>query len=380
MKHAHLIPLVGGAAIGASLALQSKPEFIVSWSAFAKNDSFCKEYFKDVPFWTFDKTSNFKTKEVDIITVVPPCSGLSTATPNTARGCSAPQNEHMLISAEFAMARKTKAILIENAPTLYSKGGEEFANRFIPLIDRWGYSMQLVKTSSILHGLPQNRVRSFVILYKGKQIPEFEWIKKSFRPLNIWETFPKSPFATEWDAQSDEMISVLREYYNVATNKLLLKNISGDYSGNPMTAWKVLMDKQIRHHTFKTKPYKYMWDVGKNGKGIMDRSPYFVDNYMNALMWKSAHKMLNPAAPHRQFTIRELMNLMGLPKNFKEIPAKDINVLFQNVPVPTVKTMVEEIAMALDGQRKWYKPNEKITRMNNIKQQIEDINGKPIRR
>ena len=109
----------------------------------------------------------------------------------------------------------------------------------------------------------------------------------------------------------------------------------------------------------------------ESGAGIMDRSPYLVWDHCNALMWKSAHKMLNPAEPSRQFNIRELMNLMGLPKDFKEVPAKDVNVIFQNVPVNTVRTIVEEIQRQLSNDSRWYKPTEKITRVNNIKQQIE---------
>jgi site-specific DNA-cytosine methylase len=77
--------------------------------------------------------------------------------------------------------------------------------------------------------------------------------------------------------------------------------------------------------------------------------------------------MINPASPNRGFTVRELMNLMGMPKDFKEIPAKDINVLFQNVPVNTVKTLVT----ALVSAKNYYKPMHEITRVNNIKQQIE---------
>ncbi|HJY23964.1 MAG TPA: DNA cytosine methyltransferase, partial [Hanamia sp.] len=198
MKHAHIVPLVGGAAIGASLALKSNPEYIASWEVFAKNDSFCREYFKNTPFHTIAANGKTVIREdkyikgldklprVDLITCVPPCSGLSTATPNTSRGCAAPQNEHMLKVAEFGMQTKTLVILIENAPTLYSKGGEEFAIKFLPLCKKYGYTMMLLKTSTILHGLPQNRVRSFCILYKGIKLPEFQWIKKPYKPLHEW--------------------------------------------------------------------------------------------------------------------------------------------------------------------------------------------------
>jgi len=374
MKHAHIVPLVGGAAIGASLALKSNPEYIASWAAFAKNDQFCKEYFIDTPFHIIeDKSAIRLPKRVDIMTCVPPCSGLSTSTPSSSRGCAAPQNEHMLRVAEYGMLTKTQVIIIENAPTLYSQGGEEFAERFLPLTKKYGYSMVLLLTSTILHGLPQNRKRSFVLLYKGSRIPEFEWIQKPYKPLHEWRPENKSTVAKDWSPKTDEMIQALKKHFKVKNNAQLLKGIALEYNNNPVTGWRVVNDFDINHR-FKCEPYKYMQKTSEMGNGIMDRSPYLVWDHCNALMWKSAHKMINPAAPDRQFNIRELMNLMGMPKDFAEIPAKDINVLFQNVPVTTVKTLVEEVVRQLDRSAGWYKPEEKITRLNNIKQTVDVFN------
>lgn len=363
MKHAAIVPLAGGAAIGASLALKRPPEYMASWDVFAHNDSYCRQYYPEVPF--HDAKTIKKVPKVDIITCVPPCSGLSTATPSTARGCKAPQNEHMLSVAEVGMIKKTFCIVIENAPTLYSKGGEQFAVRFLPLCKKYGYSMVLYKTSTILHGLPQNRVRSFVILYKGVKIPEFNWINKSYTPLHSWKVENNSQLSNPWRIKDDELINLVKK----KVNGNFLKKIYDRYQG-PITAWRFITDNNLVKK-FKTKPYDYMAEHYLAGDGIMDRSPYLVWDHCNALMWKSAHKMINPAKPSRQFNIREMMNLMGLPKNYKEIPAKDINVLFQNVPVTTVKTLVEEIIRQFSSGRGWYRPTEDITRINNIKQTIE---------
>lgn len=367
MKHAHIIPLVGGAAIGASLALKSNPEYIASWPAFAKNDQYCKDYFKGTTF--FDITKMLHLKKVDLITCVPPCAGLSTATPSGSRGCQAPQNEHMLKAAEFAMFNNTNIILIENAPTLYSKGGQEFANRFLPLMNKYGYTAILYKTSTILHGLPQNRIRSFMILFKGRMVPQLLPIKNQYTPLYEWRTYDKSQ-GGKWNPLEDELVLVLMKHFKVKNTSSLLKGLSLEYSNKPITGWKVFTDHKIKYK-FKTKPYAYMQKTQAEGKGIMDRSPYLVWDHCNALMWKSAHKMINPASPNRGFTVRELMNLMGMPKDFKEIPQKDINVLFQNVPVTTVKTLVEELHEAFKKNRKWYVPMHQITRYNNIKQRYE---------
>lgn len=375
MKHAAIIPLAGGAAIGASLALGKPPEYMASWDVFSKNDRYAKNYYQDVKFIRLDDKENKKkgVPKVDIITCVPPCSGLSTSTPSTARGCQAPQNQHMLKVAEKGMMGQTEVILIENAPTLYSRGGEPFAKRFIPLCKKYGYSMVLFLTSTILHGLPQNRKRSFVILYKGNRIPDWEEfaIKKDYTPLHKMkvELAAKSKL---WKPEEDELIFVLQEKLKCRNNRDLLLKVAQLYHDKPVTAWKVFIDCKFKHR-FKTAPYRYMQRTMEAGNGIMDRSPYLVWDHCNALMWKSAHKMINPAEPSRQLNIRELMNLMGLPKDYKEIPAKDINVLFQNVPVNTVKTIVEAIKKQLSNKGLWIKPTESITRFNNIKQQFETL-------
>src|SRR6478735_4825945 len=101
IKHAHIISLVGGAPLGATKAFGRKPEYIASYDAFAKNDSFCLDYFKGVPFYNLDHVAPPKTK-VDLLVCTPPCSGLSNATTGT-RGCAAPQNQHMINVAEFGM-------------------------------------------------------------------------------------------------------------------------------------------------------------------------------------------------------------------------------------------------------------------------------------
>ena len=371
MRHAHIVPLVGGSVIGTKMAIGTDPEYIASWDAFAKNDAYCLQHFKNVPFFNLDIKMP-KVGKVNIMTCVPPCSGLSTATPSTARGCQAPQNEHMLRVADFGMEKKTDVIIIENAPALYGRGGEEFANRFLRPINKHGYSMMLMKTSTILHGLPQNRVRSFVLLFRGKQIPELEWIDKPYLPLNQWAVEKDSQAFSKWTPAEDEMINVLMKKAKVSNVKGLIAAAALKYGGKPVTGWKLFSDLELSHN-FKQKPYKYMWETSQSGSGIMDRSPYIVSDHTNALMWKSVPRMINPSAPNRPFNIRELMNLMGLPKSFKEIPAKHINVLFQNVPATTVKTLVQEVVQALDGKRKWYKPEVLIERVNNIKQRIETL-------
>lgn len=365
MKHSAIIPLVGGAAIGAMKSLGRKPEYIASWTTFEKNDAYLREYMPDVPFWLIDGKKKIpKLPKVDIITCVPPCSGLSNATTGT-RGCQAPQNQHMLNVAEFGMATKTPVILIENAPALYSQGGYEFFVRFIPLAEKYGYCIQLYKTSTILHGLPQNRVRSFVMLWRGKSQPMLNYINENYLPMDQWPEEKGEP-VYPGKASDDECVAEVLEIFRGW--KGLYKYIK-EQGGGPQTAFNLItrLHKNWRKIKFTEHRYKTLFDRAKY-KPVLDVTPTFVQNHTNALMWKVTTYMVHPRKD-RFVNTRELMSWMGLPDNYPTIPKKDMNKIFQNVPVNTVRTLVDEMKAALDGKRLWVKVP--FMRVNNIKQAVE---------
>jgi site-specific DNA-cytosine methylase len=365
MKHAGIIPLVGGAVIGATQSLKRNPEYIVSWKAFAKNDYYCGEYFPTVPWYNVDDDKKIpKLPKVDLITCVPPCSGLSNATTGT-RGCQAPQNQHMLNVAEYGMATKTACILIENAPTLYSQGGYEFFVKFVPLAQKYGYSIQLYKTSTILHGLPQNRIRSFVMLWKGKQQPVLNWIKEPYIPMYDWPIQEGEPVYPGWASEDECVAEVLKFFGGWKT----LYKCMDESGGGPQTAFNLITkyNPDWKKMKFTTIRYKRLFDRYKH-KAVLDVTPTFVRDHTNALMWKVTTYMVHPTKD-RFVNTRELMSWMGLPDDYPTIPKKDMNKIFQNVPVNTVKTLVDEITAALDDRRLWVKVP--FMRVNNIKQQVE---------
>lgn len=361
MKHAHIIPLAGGSVIGASLALKSKPTYIASWEAFAKNDQWCKRYYPDVPFYLLDKGIP-KLPKVDLLTCTPPCSGLSNATTGT-RGCQAPQNQHMLNVAEFGMGQSIPVIIIENAPMLYSMGGYEFFERFVHLAEKHKYGIQLIKTSTILHGLPQNRVRTFVVLWRGQQIPILNWINKPYVPLTQWKPEPGlNQFVYPGKGSDDELVSMLYKHYGSRKNLY-------DSLTSPRTAFTLIDQNRMAYSEFKTPKYKKLFDRYKY-KAVLDVTPTFVKDFTNALMWKVTTFMLHPTQD-RYISVRELMSMMGIPKDYEEIPLKSMNHIFQNVPVTTVKTLVEEIVQGLEGKREYRKVP--FMKLNNIKQTIDAI-------
>ena len=77
---ATMIPKIGGSALGGYEATQTFPKFHLSYSEFKSNDSQIARYWPHVPFYYLDNDEEFTPDqfgEIDFITAVCPCSGLS---------------------------------------------------------------------------------------------------------------------------------------------------------------------------------------------------------------------------------------------------------------------------------------------------------------
>lgn len=386
--HGHVIPLVGGSTVGATMALGRPPEWIASWgSVFGANDQYCLKYFSDTPYFELDE-KNYPTQHVDIVTCLPPCAGLSMgnatsgAGANNPRGCSAPSNLHMLNGSEFAMTKiEPKAIMVENAPALYSKMGEVFAERINDLAQRHGYTMSLVKTTSLNHGIPQERTRSFFFLWKGNKVPILNPIKKSYTPFH--QLLHEGAFA-ESDSvsnkpvpSSDPLWQFIESKYTGSTKQDILKAVA---STRMVSVWNVIYDSgwleeaaRVIKDERANRWLNYTLGKKKAGKNIMDGSMKLAWTRTQALMWKSLPMLQHPYED-RWLTMAEGLALMGFPSDYAakvSIPTKHSNVICQNVPACTAGDWIEEIVQALEGNRQWVGPKTKpdgsfeILRQNN---------------
>jgi site-specific DNA-cytosine methylase len=382
--HGHIIPLVGGSVVGTTKAIGKDPEWIASWQdTFGANDSYCLKYFDNVPYFNLDE-GQYPTQQVDIITSLPPCAGLSMANTtsgdkaNNPRGCSAPSNMHMYHAAEFSMSKlKPRAIMVENAPTLYSKMGEEFAERINALGKKYDYSMSLVKTTSINHGVPQERTRSFFFLWQGHKVPVFQPIKKSFKPFH--------QFLKDGDFASSELVSKLNKKpsedplwqfieskYAGSTKQDILSRVA---SKRMTSTWNVIYDSgwleeacRVVKDERANRWLNYTLEKKKNGKNIMDGSMKLAWFRTQSLMWKTLPYLMHPYED-RWLTVAEGLALMGFPDDYARkvsIPTKHSNVICQNVPACTAGDWIGEIIEALDGNREWVdRPDGAILRQNN---------------
>jgi site-specific DNA-cytosine methylase len=392
--HGHVIPLIGGSVLGATKALNRSPEWIASWgSVFGANDQYCLKYFSDTPYFELDE-SKYPSQYVDIVTCLPPCAGLSMGNTtsgdkvNNPRGCNAPSNLHMLNGSEFAMSKiKPKAMIVENAPALYSKMGEVFAERINDLAQRHGYTMSLVKTTSLNHGVPQERTRSFYFLWQGNKVPVLEPIKKPYTPFHKFlserKFAPSEPVSNKPVPSSDPLWQFIEAKYKncVLNHNPTKQDILANVASQRMTStWNVIYDSGWLEEACKVvkdermnRWLNYTLEKKRAGKNIMDGSMKLAWQRTQALMWKSLPMLMHPYED-RWLTVAEGLALMGFPDDYAtkvHIPTKSSNVICQNVPACTAGDWVEEIVQALDGNRAWIDPElkpdgtYKILRQNN---------------
>lgn len=380
--HGHIIPLIGGSVIGTSQALDKDPEWIASWSnVFGANDQYCLDYYSHIPFYNLDD-GNYPTQYVDIVTSLPPCAGLSMGNTTSGdksknpRGCNAPSNIHMLNASEYAMDKiKPLAIMVENAPTLYSAMGEVFAERINDLAKKYDYSMSLIKTSTIYHGVPQERTRSFFFLWKGSKAPILNPIRKDYVPFHQFlkdGVFPESELVNNKPAPSnDPLWRFIESKFPGKSKQEILEEVA---STRMVSTWNVIYNHgwlpeaaQVVQDERAKRWLNYTLEKKNQGLNIMDGSLKLAWGRVNALMWKTMPYLVHPYED-RWLKTSEALALMGFPNEFSEkvsISTKNSNVICQNVPAITAKSWIEEIVEALNGNREWVETEGKILRQNN---------------
>lgn len=104
-------------------------------------------------------------KSTDLVLGVPPCAGFSMLSSNTSADAKA--NLCMIEAIKFFVASESKVLCFENAPGFAGFKGLDFIERYVEPILPPEYKMTLVKTDTNQHGIPQNRPRTFMYIYKA---------------------------------------------------------------------------------------------------------------------------------------------------------------------------------------------------------------------
>jgi len=407
IKWAPIFPLVGGFPLGAEKAIGRAPEYILSYDVAAFNDSFYNRYINEtrnlnVPFLRIDATEfdPSSLSEIDIAVATPFCSGLSMLSTSKQRGSDAEVNKWIYESTEFCMKHTgAKVIIGENAPGLYSEMGEKLRDNLVKMGEKYGYSTSFLKTSTVKHGIPQKRDRTFYFFWKSVFPPVFEWIDKTNTGYGPYMSAFSSAFNDAELAEKRKIVedNVLYQFFKAhgygfkevqnLRGKTLLSNLRSmrEFGLNEIQRFKTferwLLDmgadptkitKQKSERTIYESAYREVthW-INKytNGLGVWDGSLIFVpeDGYTNALITKTTNTLVHPYE-ERTLTQKEKAHLMGIPNDF---PVDDFpeNILNQNVPVSTAADMVRHAIKFIKGETKFAEST--VLMQNNMSQKTE---------
>ena len=376
-KWAAIVPLIGGLPLAMQEILGQPPKYVISYPGFWGNDQYYMKYMEkkghELPYLIADKddsTFNPGVTKVNYSCAIPPCAGLSMLNSQKGgpkgRGSDAEQNSCMYYTSEFVLKNlKPIAHIGESAPGLSSEIGKGVVERLRGIAFKHGYTFQMIRTNTNLHGIPQSRPRTFYIFWRGNKIPKLPYIKRPMIHIrdfidavpetathytdyltedkpsdNLWYQFVLHSTGLEHPAQMDTFKGTGTVLKYIVENKHLDEAIE----------WLADKDKKIRPKGKAT--YQsiliHMKKKMERGLGYWDGSPIFYDDQVNAVISKNVFGWMH-YVENRYFSIRELMSLMGLPNDF-DIDVKKWNILCQNVPVDTARDWCQAIKDADDRQ------------------------------
>jgi len=326
------------------------------------------------------KDNKVLIESADIILSIPPCNSLSMLNCSATNRCGKynPASQIIMRCVEFAVKSNIQFFCFENAPRLASSAGLPILEQIEKFLKKYpGYSMNVVKTNSVWHGMAQRRERTFVFLQKRS-------------------------FATklEFDVLLNDMSVLISDIAEDGTYKRDPVNIYQDFLRSGLTRG----DLSDKHTVFKLKEYYNLWrivqdcfgnkdittSIGKNLKEIKDLDewlinvydkapwPYPEEPYIQRLkqLIRLIHKKVNAGFGYwaweplptyskqhgincttgiinknmskfvhyefeRVLFFREECRLMGIPDDFK-IDIEDRRAITQNVPSFTFADMIEQ--------------------------------------
>ena len=406
MKYITFIPLIGGMAIANMQATGKKPEFVLSYDAFAKNESNLKNYWPDVDWHLLDAETNQLVEDVeldyndiDFVSSVCPCAGMSGL--NCAnRGADNAANNWLYKSAEYILGTiKPKVYFGENAPGLYSEQNVKVLNRLREYGRQYGYAFTIYKTDTYRHGIPQHRMRTFFFFWKGECCPQMDWYNHpSELPFEEWildknvgtqtthlknygttSVYPEMRWIMETRCDNDysKYVAMFHKLNDENSIRTPYEYIEHNNLWQEYRDWLVNdpnKDKPMHGQGKRTPMYyiDYRWGKVKQGLGYFAPQPIVYKGAANAVISKNMWWTLHPIE-NRYLTTREIMSLMGLPNDF-ELITKNLQQVTQNVPVCTAKDMTDQVIKFVNGELPMTPYN--FIKQNNLQQKIDKIDYK----
>jgi site-specific DNA-cytosine methylase len=375
IKYASVVPLIGGMTIGNKMAFGGDPKYFGSYSAFLDNDSLLYDYMPKVPRFDMehDDVSEYK-RAVDVVSATCPCAGLSMMNASSSRGADAPQNQWMFKTAEFVLENlKPKVFFGENAPGLYTNLGKEVVDKLFITAQKNNYSMSLIRTNTLLHGIPQRRVRSFYFFWNSPTAPILNYYNTPSKHwLEYLKEIPKDATHQESVADKNDEISYVYLREKLTDDKLFINRSTVEIILNEGLFDDYVAYLTKRGYDDEAEKIGYIKAKLDMGKGFWNSFPHLLDKdtpVSGPVTGRSMDRLIHPTE-HRTFTYREYMHLMGLPHDFQlRDPKRDLNKVAQNVPTCTARDWSLEVKKFIEGKLEL--SDHKFLKQNNITQQIE---------
>jgi site-specific DNA-cytosine methylase len=392
ITYSAIIPLIGGMVMGAKAATGKDPEYIVSYDAFAGNDAHTRENF-DVPFGLIQDSDDvvwdreMDLKKVDFVVSLCPCAGLSALNSSTKegsekkRGSDAIQNDWMYKSSRFVLEHIQPRVLWgENAPGLFTNMGAGVVEKLRAIAKEYGYSFSMVKTSTVLHGIPQKRDRSFYFFWDNENAPYMKYTKAATistadylkqipadasyqNEFNQGSQLSDDPLV-QWVTQVEK--KSLSEIADAGHKTLLLYLFSSGKVDAAIEYLRTRDDKPAQAHLrlLERAKVKKVWDSTPHLLSSNDPSMAVVGRLFQLGVHPSGERWLN---------VREYMHMMGIPHNYK-LAHKGFANITQNVPVNTARDWTYQVLEYIKGNLEF--SNSDFIKQNNYKQSEEQTEDK----
>ena len=343
------------------------------------------------PDWSTDKEIDFS--DIDIVTAVPVCSGLSMATTKaTSDEHRDSRNCNMEWLARYVLENiKPKIYIFENAPGLFTARGEKVRTNLNQTAKEYGYSLAYYKTDTKYHGVPQLRPRTFVmfIKYRGEDTgcPELMFNHEECKTFaeflaEIPDDAPQQQEYVKMNVNSTNILGFMKHKFGDNWRKDVIEKERGRISdfvrhNNLVDEYldyvKPLVDDrifgQIQYY------FQHIKDKEAMGMGYYETMVHICPkDIAPAVIFKNMFTLLNPTQD-RLLSMRECLKLMGHPDDFI-IYGSDFDKcrkIGQNVPVNTARWIVSEAVRIVENWDTVKRDNSSIGYFDNTNFKIRYI-------
>lgn len=376
IKHADIIPLIGGLPIACEQAFGSRPEYLMSWSPFWNNDQHIVNYYdNEVPYVRLDEEGHKRPRgKIDVVSSTCPCAGLSLL--STSSSPDNAKNEWMYTAATYVLGNvKPQVYFGENAPQLAGKLGGPVRKRLQEIGLEHGYSFSLYTTKSLLHGVPQVRARSFYFFWKGDKVPILSYYATPYPRIEELLLGTKGNSQTEpinkgTPSRDDPLYRyILEELHGGIGHKEFVAQLEIERARNTTVSflqnkhdgdWRPVRDWLKKQAKGQEDDKQYLREAERcdyrmsklaDGKGFMAWGTCWPKGYIGAFVGHLPHSLTHPTED-RYISFREAMTIMGLPPSFELLGGrKNTNHICQNVPVQTARDLALEVRAVIEGKR-----------------------------